>query len=150
MKLFKSETFSSVDNKSNEDDSLSAAPEVSIAKWLTNPDDWSRDEFLTETNAYLSGKNGSIDVAEIHLLGILVTQIEVYIESVKMLQTDGLTMTFNNGVTVGPNPHITIADRSLNRILQLMKELELSPKARDGYRSKDGYSPEFKAWLRGP
>jgi phage terminase small subunit len=89
-------------------------------------------------------------VAEIHLLGILVTQIEVYIESVKMLQTDGLAMTFNNGVTVGPNPHITIADRSLNRILQLMKEMELSPKARDGYRSKDGGTPEFRAWLKGP
>lgn len=128
----------------------SAAVKVSKAKWLANLDDWNRDEFLSDTNAYLSRKNGSIDIAEVQLQGILVTQIEVYIKCVKALQVEGLIIEFNNGVTVGPNPHITIADRALNRILQLMKELELSPKARVGYRSNDRGSPEFKAWLKGP
>jgi phage terminase small subunit len=51
---------------------------------------------------------------------------------------------------MGPNPHMTIADKALNRIVQIMKELELSPKSRSGYRSNYEMSPELKRFLEGP
>jgi len=121
-----------------------------VAKWLANPDDWSEDDFLSNANSYLLKKNGSVDIAEMHLLGILVTQISIYIKCFKILKSDGLIVGFNNGVTLGPNPHISIADKALNRILQLMKELEISPRSRDGYKPAEECSLEFKEWLKGP
>lgn len=134
-------------------DEVKSTPKVEKTfnpKWLINIDDWNRDDFLADANSYLLNKNGAIGVGEMHLLGILVTQLEIYIECINGVQVDGLIISFNNGVTLGPNPHLTVADKALNRIVQLMKELELSPKARDGYRLHDGYSPEFREWLKGP
>ena len=81
---------------------------------------------------------------------MLASQIEIYVESILKLREDGLVMAFNGGVTVGPNPHMAIADKALYRSLQVMKELELSPKSRDGYRSIRQISPDIASLLNGP
>jgi len=118
--------------------------------WLDKPESWNRNEFLETTKNYLFKKNGVLDMADIQLLGMLASQIEIYVSSVKELKNAGLVINFNNGVTLGPNPHMTIADKALNRIVQIMKELELSPKSRSGYRSNYEMSPELKRFLEGP
>ena len=51
---------------------------------------------------------------------------------------------------MGPNPYMAIADRALCRSVQVMKELELSPKSRDGYKSTRQLSPEILSLLDGP
>ncbi len=124
--------------------------EILMPKWLDQPDSWNRDQFLEKTKCYLFKKNGVLDLADMQLVAMLASQIEIYVSSVKDLKISGLVINFNNGVTVGPNPHLTIADKALNRIVQIMKELELSPKARSGYRSNYEMSPELKRFLDGP
>lgn len=124
--------------------------ELVMPSWLDDPDSWCRDDFLEKTKSYLFKKNGVLDMADMQLVGMLASQIEIYVSSVRELKSSGLVITFNNGVTVGPNPHMTIADKALNRIVQIMKELELSPKSRSGYRSNYEMSPELKRLLEGP
>ena len=121
-----------------------------LPDWFNKPELWSKDDFLTTTQNYLFKKNGVLDLADQQLLALLASQIEVYISSLEDLKKSGLVINFNNGVTVGPNPNLNIADKALNRIVQIMKELELSPKARAGYRSNYEMSPEMMRFLEGP
>jgi phage terminase small subunit len=81
---------------------------------------------------------------------MLASQIEIYVESILKLRSDGLVIAFNGGMTMGPNPYMAIADRALYRSVQVMKELELSPKSRDGYQSTRQLSPELQSLLDGP
>jgi phage terminase small subunit len=118
--------------------------------WLEHPERWDRAVFIETATSYLQQKNGAVNVADAHLLSMLASQIEIYVQSILKLRSDGLVMAFNGGVTVGPNPHMAIADRALYRSLQVMKELELSPKARDGYKSIRQISPELSKFLEGP
>ncbi len=129
---------------------LADDPTDPTAEWLEHPEQWDRQIFIASASKYLSQKNGSVDIADKHLLNILASQIEIYVQSILRLRNDGLVMTFNGGVTVGPNPCMAIADKALHRIVQVMKELELSPKARDGYRSVQRCSPELLSLLNGP
>ena len=126
------------------------ADELLMPKWLDEPESWNRDDFLEKTKSYLFKKNGVLDIADMQLVGMLASQIDIYVSSVTELKISGLVINFNNGVTVGPNPHMTIADKALNRVVQIMKELELSPKSRSGYRSNYEMSPELKRFLEGP
>lgn len=130
--------------------SLPDEPADLTSEWLDRPERWDRQKFIASAYRYLSQKNGSVDIADKHLLSMLASQIEIYVESILKLRTDGLVMTFNGGVTVGPNPCMAIADKALYRIVQVMKELELSPKARDGYQSVQRSSPELRSLLNGP
>lgn len=121
-----------------------------FADWLDYPESWDRQKFLNDTSHYLNAKNCGIGIGDSHLLRMLASQIEIYIQSVVKLKNEGLVTGFNGGITSGPNPYITIADKSLNRCLQLMKELELSPKSRDGYQPKLQRTPELQSLLDGP
>lgn len=129
---------------------LSEEPADPTSEWLDKPELWNKQTFVVYASKYLSLKNGGIDIADKHLLNMLASQIDIYVESILKLSTDGLVMTFNGGITVGPNPCMAIADKSLHRIIQLMKELELSPKSRDGYLSERRASPELLKFLNGP
>jgi phage terminase small subunit len=122
----------------------------STPSWLNDLSAWDQDHFLEEIKQFLIKKNGVIDEADVQLLAILVTQINLYIKSIREINISGSVIAFNNGITLGPNPHITIADKSLNRIIQLMKELELSPKSKDGFRSNSSPSEELLNFLAGP
>lgn len=118
--------------------------------WLNDLNVWDQDHFLEESKQFLLKKNGVIDEADVQLLAILVTQINLYIASIREINISGSVIAFNNGITLGPNPHMTVADKSLNRIIQLMKELELSPKSKDGFRSNSSPSEELLNFLAGP
>lgn len=117
--------------------------------WLEHPERWDRSVFIADASSYLRQKNGGIDAADGHLLSMLASQIDIYVESILRVRADGLLATFNGGATVGPNPYLTIADRALYRSVQVMKELELSPKSRDGYSSAHQISPELRNLLEG-
>lgn len=118
--------------------------------WLEHPERWDRAVFIAHATSYLRQKNGSIDTADGHLLSMLASQIDIYVESILKLRSEGLVVAFNGGVTMGPNPYMAIADRALYRSVQIMKELELSPKARDGYQSSRQISPELRSLFDGP
>jgi hypothetical protein len=118
--------------------------------WIDHPEKWNRTLFIANAGSYLNKKNGGLDTADRHLITMLASQIEIYVESISKLRSDGLVVAFNGGMTVGPNPYMAIADKALYRSVQVMKELELSPKSRDGYQSKDQLSPEMRSLLDGP
>ena len=118
--------------------------------WLEQPETWDRAVFIDHATSYLRHKNGGVDTADGHLLSMLASQIDIYVESILKLRSEGLVVAFNGGVTIGPNPYMAIADRALYRSLQVMKELELSPKARDGYQSSRQISPAVRSLLEGP
>lgn len=118
--------------------------------WIDRPEKWDRALFIANAGSYLNKKNGGLDTADRHLISMLASQIEIYVDSISKLRSDGLVMTFNGGMTVGPNPYMAIADRALYRSVQVMKELELSPKSRDGYQSTRQLSPEIRSLLEGP
>jgi len=120
------------------------------ADWIMFPESWNKEEFFENTKIYLQKKNGVLDLPDIQLLMMMTSQISIYVAAVNELIASGLTIEFNSGATVGPNPHMTIADKALNRTIQIMKELEISPKARAGYRSDQKMSPKMKQFLKGP
>jgi hypothetical protein len=64
--------------------------EVAILTWLDEPDSWDRDYFLERTKSYLFKKNGVLDMADIQLVGMLASQIEIYVSSVQELKSSGL------------------------------------------------------------
>lgn len=66
------------------------------------------------------------------LVGLLANQIDLYVQCVRQSSTLGLIESYNKGATFGPNPYITMSDKALNRIIQLMKELGLTPSHRVG------------------
>jgi len=136
--------------KRTEHDSLIQPTDDPTSDWLDHPEKWDRALFIANSARYLARKNGGIDAADKHLLSMLASQIEIYVESIIRLRTEGLVITFNGGVTVGPNPHTAIADRALYRSVQVMKELELSPKSRAGYQSTRQISPAISRLLAGP
>jgi len=128
----------------------SKADDDLTSDWIDRPEKWDRTRFIAIASNYLKKKNGGLDTADRHLLSMLASQIEIYVESILKLRSDGLVIAFNGGMTVGPNPYMTIADRALYRSIQVMKELELSPKSRDGYQSTRQLSPELQSLLDGP
>jgi phage terminase small subunit len=121
-----------------------------LTRWMNQPDQWDREEFLRLTKQHLFKTNGRFDLADSQLVGMLASQIDIYITSIRELKVSGLVVYFNNGVTMGPSPHLTIADKALNRVLQIMKILELSPKARAGRPAPQEISPEIQRFLAGP
>ena len=56
---------------------------------------------------------------------------------------------FNDGKTIGPNPYITVRDKTLTQIVRLMNELGLTPKSRLANTNKKEDSPAAK-FLAGP
>jgi phage terminase small subunit len=84
------------------------------------------------------------------LVGLLANQIDLYVQCIKNFGTSGLIESYNKGATFGPSPYITISDKALNRIIQLMKELGLTPNHRIGsIRKMDTESLEIEELFAG-
>lgn len=118
--------------------------------WIADIECWDQNKFLTSAKEFLLKKNKVIDAADMQLLAILSTQIGLYVNSIKAINKEGPVIAFNKGLTMGPNPHITIADKTLNRIIQLMKELELTPKGKEGFKSNVEFTDEYLSFMAGP
>ncbi len=118
--------------------------------WISDIESWDENNFLSSTKEFLLKKNKVIDDVDLQLLAILSTQIGLYVTSIKAIHTQGAVIAFNKGLTMGPNPHITIADKALNRVIQLMKELELTPKGKDGFKSNVEFTEEYLSFMAGP
>jgi len=123
---------------------------IPLTGWMDEPQAWVKQDFLQKIKHFLFKRNGQVDLTDLELVRMLASQIDIYVKSIEELESQGLVINFNNGVTVGPNPYMTIADKALNRSIQIMKELELSPKARAARPTPRDISPEMKRFLEGP
>jgi len=99
------------------------------APWLSHPQSWNRTEFVEQIDDALWAGHGQAHPIYRHLIGMLVTQVEIYVQCWLALQTEGLVCSFNSGQTAGKNPYLAIADKALGRVAALLGGLGLSPKA---------------------
>jgi phage terminase small subunit len=119
------------------------------AEWLDNPDAWDKDKFVEETAEFLFKVYGIGNNQDKHTLGFLADQIDIYVESTKMIPRGALVIKQNGGKTMGPNPFLTVKYNALRSIIQLMNELGLTPRSRLSSGVQEDDSPVSK-FLRGP
>ena len=119
---------------------------LGAAPWLTDAGAWNRDEFLEQIDDALWAAHGQGHAIDQHLIGLLISQIEIYVKCWQALQSEGLVCVFNAGQTPGKNPYLAIADEALGRIATLLGELGLSPKSRPPSKP----TGRFAEFLAGP
>lgn len=128
-------------------DLLGKGPQASVD--IDDSARWDRSDFVRKVQSYLVAKNRAITDSDRELLDLLVSQIEIYKSCTAELRAQGLVCTYNNGVTVGPNPYLNIADKALHRVRELMRELELTPRTRTG-EGVMASTPDMQLFLQGP
>ena len=122
---------------------------VPKADWLDNPDAWDSAKFIEETAEFLLSVYGIGNDQDKHILAILAGQIQIYIDCARQIRRDNLVVAYNAGATPGANPLITIQNKAITLILQLMGELGLTPKGRLSAHKFEDESPMSKL-MRGP
>ena len=119
--------------------------------WLSDPDEWNRDKFCCDIVNFIEQTQGSNAYPNMVLIGMLTHQIDLYVECSRQLAQKGLVAEYNKGVTSGPSLYFSMADKALNRILQIMKELGITPSHRVGkVRSVSPEALEFEEFMAGP
>jgi phage terminase small subunit len=120
-------------------------------EWLSDPAMWNKEKFTSDIVKFIEQSHGVNAYPNMVLIGMLAHQIDLYVQcSHKMTQT-GLVEAYNKGVTSGPSLYFSMADKALNRVIQLMKELGLTPSHRIGtVRQTSAEALEFEAFMAGP
>lgn len=114
-------------------------------EWLVDTDTWDRAQFLKEVFEYLD-KAGESKIDR-YAIGMLVNEIETYINCTHAIVSEGLVVTHRNGVA-GRNHHLGIRDKALSRALKIMNELGLTPRHRKP--AQKPLDPLVASLLRGP
>ena len=127
------------------------APKVLNCDWLTSPEAWEKEKFSNNIVEFIEQTQGLNAYPDMVLIGLLTHQIDLYVECSRQIAEKGLVADYNKGVTSGPSLYFSMADKALNRILQIMKELGLTPGHRVGVvKSVTKESLEIEAFLAGP
>ena len=124
---------------------------IPVAEWLKNPEAFDTEVFVNETADYLFDVYGIGSNQDRHTLAMLADHIQTYLYCNKHLAEQGMVIEFNEGKTVGANPYITIRNKTLSLILQLMNELGLTPRSRlaDTKASEDSPVAKFLRGVKG-
>ena len=80
---------------------------------------------------------------------MLAGYMDTYISCSKAIAKSGIVTKFNNGATVGPNPYLTIKNKTQVIIIQLMNELGLTPRGRLCAGKTESNSP-MSIFMQGP
>ena len=119
--------------------------------WLTEPDAWDKSIFSSEVVRFIEQTQGVNAFPNLILIGMLAQQIELYVQCAQHIAEHGLIESYNKGATSGPSLYFSIADKALNRILQLMKELGITPAHRVGVvRAISPEALDFESFMAGP
>jgi phage terminase small subunit len=126
-------------------------PKVLTCDWLTSAEAWEKEKFSNNIVEFIEQTQGLNAYPDMVLIGMLTHQIDLYVECSRQIADKGLVADYNKGVTSGPSLHFSMADKVLNRILQIMKELGLTPGHRVGVvKSVTKESLEVEAFLAVP
>jgi len=126
-------------------------PKVLTCDWLTSAEAWEKEKFSNNIVEFIEQTQGLNAYPDMVLIGMLTHQIDLYVECSRQIADKGLVADYNKGVTSGPSLHFSMADKALNRILQIMKELGLTPGHRVGVvKSVTKESLEVEAFLAVP
>ena len=119
------------------------------AEWLDKPEAWNKDKFIEETSEFLFTVYGIGNDQDKHTLAMLADHIEMYVMCSRGIKKNGLVTQFNEGKTIGPNPYISIRNKTMTLIIQLMNELGLTPRSRLAAGKQEENSP-VSQFLKGP
>ena len=120
-------------------------------EWLTDPNAWDKEKFTSDIVTFIEQTQGVNAYPNMVLIGMLAHQIDVYVKCTRQIALTGLVEAYNKGVTSGPSVHLSIADKALNRVIQMMKELGLTPAHRIGtVRSTSPEALAIEELLAGP
>jgi P27 family predicted phage terminase small subunit len=119
------------------------------ADWLDDPDAWDKAKFIEETANFLYDVYGIGNDQDKHTLAMLADHIETYIQCNKALKKTGIVSKFNDGKTIGPNPYLTVRNKTMTLIIQIMNELGLTPRSRLSAGKTEEDSPVAQ-FLKGP
>lgn len=125
--------------------------QVLTVDWLSNPDKWDKDQFSNDMITFIEQTQGANAYPNMVLIGMLSHQIELYVECARQLALKGLVADYNKGVTIGPSLYFSMADKALNRVLQIMKELGITPSHLVGaVKSRSPEALELEEFMQGP
>jgi phage terminase small subunit len=116
---------------------------INPEQWLANPASWDRRRYVEQILDLLDPNPTLATTSKVFMLA---SQVETFVTCQLNIKQHGLTISQNNGVTIGQNPHFKIADAALYRAVQLMKELGLTVDQKLSIRNQN---PELLAFLAG-
>lgn len=119
------------------------------AEWVDNPDAWDKDTFIAETAEFLYSVYGIGNDQDKTSLAMLADHIETYVQCTRAVKKGGVVIKFNDGKTVGPNPYLSVRNKTTTLIIQLMNELGLTPRSRLSAGKMENDSPVAQ-FLKGP
>jgi P27 family predicted phage terminase small subunit len=119
------------------------------AEWVDNPEAWDKSVFIKETADFLYEVYGIGNDQDKHALAMLADHIDTYVRCTAAIKKGGVITQFNNGATVGPNPYLSVRNKTMTLIIQLMNELGLTPRSRLSAGKSEGESPVSR-FLKGP
>ena len=119
------------------------------SEWLDDPESWDKDIFIAETSEFLYTVYGIGNDQDKHVLAMLADNIETYIKCMKAVAKAGLVVKLNNGGAFGANPYLTIKNKTLSIIIQLMNELGLTPRSRLSAGKAEASNP-ISVFMKGP
>lgn len=122
---------------------------VPAAEWMDNPDAWDKKKFIKETSDFLFEVYGIGCDQDKHTLTMLADHIETYVECQRGIKKKGIITVFNDGKTIGPNPFISVRQKTTTLIIQLCNELGLNPRNRLSSGKVEENSPVAQ-FLKGP
>jgi len=106
--------------------------------WIDKPENFNKELFEIEIRDYFLRTNGILEVADELMIKSLIWSIGVFCECMIDVNQNGLTTTYNGNKTIGANPHITIADKTLKNILQMLRDLRMTQKTKGSSHKQDG------------
>lgn len=119
--------------------------------WLKNDHEWDKNQFVSDIANFIESTQVANTFPNMVLVEMLGTQVDIYIQCVKKIEKTGLIESYNKGATTGPSVYFTMADKALNRALQIMKELGITPSHRIGViKSRSPEAFEIEEFLAGP
>lgn len=119
--------------------------------WLSDPAAWDKEKFTSDIVTFIEQTQVVNAYPNMVLIGMLAHQIDLYVQCTRQMAQTGLVEAYNKGVTTGPSLYFSMADKALNRVLQIMKELGLTPSHRIGtVRSKSPEALAFEEFMAGP
>ena len=119
------------------------------AEWVDNPEAWDKNKFIEETSEFLYNVYGIGNDQDKHTLAMLADHIDVYVKCTAAIKAGGIISKFNDGKTVGPNPYLSVRNKTMTLIIQLMNELGLTPRSRLSAGKTEDDSPVAQ-FLKGP
>ena len=119
------------------------------AEWMDNPSAWDKKQFIEETSEFLYNVYGIGNDQDKHTLAMLADHIDTYIICTEGIKREGLVIDFNDGKTTGPSPYLSIRNKTMTLIIQLMNELGLTPRSRLSAGKQEEDSPVAQ-FLKGP